>query len=70
MGGHRKLNDVIGDHMAENLAQVLIVLHPFHQYSKGDVIRDATTIAGIKASVATANFVMTSIPVTSSVEDK
>lgn len=49
--------------MTENLTRALIVLHPFRAYQKGDVIRDATTIADIKSSVASSSFVVASIPI-------
>lgn len=48
--------------MSENLRQALVVLHPFRSYRKGDIVRDAATIAGIKASVSSTNFVVASVP--------
>ncbi len=48
--------------MSETLTQALVVLHPFRTYRKGDIIRDAATIASIKTTVPPTNFVVASIP--------
>lgn len=57
--------------MSETLTQALVVLHPFRTFRKGDIVRDASAIADIKASVPPTNFVVASIPVAvKSVEGK
>ncbi len=48
--------------MADNLTQALVVLHPFRTYEKGDIVRDAATIADIRANVPASNFVVTMLP--------
>ncbi len=48
--------------MSETLTQALVVLHPFRTYRKGDIIRDAATVASIKTSVPPTNLVVALVP--------
>ena len=56
--------------MTETLTQAIIVLHPFHAFKKGDIIRDAVAMAEIKTAVLPTNFVVASIPIAAAPVEK